>query len=867
MNIASESMESVMIERYETAFNILLKSFNEKLEIIKYYENQLQEELREKEELLRENNIQKQSIVHMESQIITLNHKILSLQKERCDVARVHIDEKAQILENYDLLHRTHNDLVSKCQTLSESLKSKVLTEKSPVQFSCVLNDPVASLLSDLDYTHRQHTDIVVSENILQSFDMSSDPLILRHMLLNLPKDGCAFENFCCSLFRHLGYRVQHRGMSGDNGIDFDLKSNQKGQTLWKAVGQCKNYPTRKITAMDIREFLGAMWPEQAHCGFYLTTSSFTLNAVETAASLKKQHISVELWDVDEICRRMEPFATELLLELSSFDRVTVSMPSQRQKQEGCHPKYASIVREHITSNADDTLVNEDDIYAGFSRMCLGGDTVDDVNASPSRVVHDLCDSDGGDDSNPTDTPQVDKQPSYGVEEGFLDLEQCGQLSHGLVAHVSVKEDRDMKASPTPSSTRSSIDNSTSTSTSSEYEQDDDELMSMHREKGCGFHHQDDPNQEYGDQNDGDGDDYCDDMCDLIWRDVEGIPPAAGAFEQCVCIENSALNDWDGNDSAVYTAVVKDTLDNIINVQTANNLSSEFLGDLSPSMSSDPLLARISPCYNTDDDESCEGVKTVDDSSCCVLSPRLWERSTSDTSSGSSPVQVHVESVKTTGACKKSEVVACCCKVAISTSTNDACWEKENGNPHNNLPRPQQIMSPAPVWRKGCTDKGEAMPPTPTTPATTHQGSKWPISVTEEEVCVFNELRAVSMVNTPVPLVTPLSQRTLQVIGSARICGSPATGTGSEWTTEEVQYLLEMVERFRENGKTKRISWNAMEKWLQENSQSEGTDTYEFCPIKPIHFSREKLRNKWKNDLCKLFVLNRKEEGLEEENS
>lgn len=89
------------------------------------------------------------------------------------------------------------------------------------------------------------------------------------------PRD---FEIFVAQLFRKKGYRVQHRGRSGDMGVD--LMITQPGGR--RAIVQCKRY--RSTIGPDIvRELYGTLMHEQVVHAFLVTTADISQSAREWA--------------------------------------------------------------------------------------------------------------------------------------------------------------------------------------------------------------------------------------------------------------------------------------------------------------------------------------------------------------------------------------------------------------------------------------------------------------------------------------------------------------------------------------------------------------------------------------------------------
>ena len=85
------------------------------------------------------------------------------------------------------------------------------------------------------------------------------------------------FEHLVAEAYRRKGYRVAERGGAGaDGGIDIELRAS--GKTL---VVQCKRWKNRTIGVELVRELLGAMTGEQAHGAIFVTTGSYTPDAID----------------------------------------------------------------------------------------------------------------------------------------------------------------------------------------------------------------------------------------------------------------------------------------------------------------------------------------------------------------------------------------------------------------------------------------------------------------------------------------------------------------------------------------------------------------------------------------------------------
>ncbi len=87
------------------------------------------------------------------------------------------------------------------------------------------------------------------------------------------------FEQLVAEAYRRQGYRVAERGGGGaDGGIDLELRTKDK--TL---VVQCKRWKTHTVGVELVRELYGAMTGEQAHAAIFVTSGSYTPDAIDFA--------------------------------------------------------------------------------------------------------------------------------------------------------------------------------------------------------------------------------------------------------------------------------------------------------------------------------------------------------------------------------------------------------------------------------------------------------------------------------------------------------------------------------------------------------------------------------------------------------
>lgn len=105
--------------------------------------------------------------------------------------------------------------------------------------------------------------------------------------------DAKEFEHTVADILRAMDYKdVRVVGGSGDLAVDITARHGKD-----MVVVQCKRYTSKKVTSPEMQMFIGMMLTEHnARKGIYVTTSSFTQDAVELA----RRH-GIELWDGDRL--------------------------------------------------------------------------------------------------------------------------------------------------------------------------------------------------------------------------------------------------------------------------------------------------------------------------------------------------------------------------------------------------------------------------------------------------------------------------------------------------------------------------------------------------------------------------------------
>jgi restriction system protein len=81
-------------------------------------------------------------------------------------------------------------------------------------------------------------------------------------------------------------------GKSGDGGVDGVIDQDALG--LDRIYVQAKRYADNKVSAGDIRDFFGSLDRFKASKGLFVTTSSFSPAAKETADLLSKRIVLID---------------------------------------------------------------------------------------------------------------------------------------------------------------------------------------------------------------------------------------------------------------------------------------------------------------------------------------------------------------------------------------------------------------------------------------------------------------------------------------------------------------------------------------------------------------------------------------------
>jgi len=148
-------------------------------------------------------------------------------------------------------------------------------------------DDSLEEQISDADSTP---TEILAQTHKRINLELASD--ILDKLKENSPD---YFEFFVIELLQKMGYGEfredsgTRTGKTGDNGIDGIIHLDKLG--LESVYIQAKRFTEGSVGSGDIRNFIGSLAVQGVSKGVFLTTSRFSISAIETANNSKQQKI------------------------------------------------------------------------------------------------------------------------------------------------------------------------------------------------------------------------------------------------------------------------------------------------------------------------------------------------------------------------------------------------------------------------------------------------------------------------------------------------------------------------------------------------------------------------------------------------
>ena len=158
--------------------------------------------------------------------------------------------------------------------------------------------------------------DITPDEQMAQSHEQHR--AMLADQILDNVKDvsPAGFEELVVGLLSKMGYgdgRVV--GQSGDQGIDGVLNQDTLG--LEKIYVQAKRYTSGQVREPEIRNFSGSLDAKGATKGVFITTSTFSPTAQETAQSISLGNKYIRLIDGPELARLMIEHGVGVVTEMT----------------------------------------------------------------------------------------------------------------------------------------------------------------------------------------------------------------------------------------------------------------------------------------------------------------------------------------------------------------------------------------------------------------------------------------------------------------------------------------------------------------------------------------------------------------------
>jgi restriction system protein len=135
-------------------------------------------------------------------------------------------------------------------------------------------------------------------DDLIARAELAARATLVEELLEKLRSiEPAAFEKLVLRLLQAMDYgtsgAVEHSGRSGDGGIDGIITQDALG--LDRIYIQAKRYAAgNSVQSPEIRNFLGALMGQQGDRGVFLTTSSFTTGAVETARTVSARVVLID---------------------------------------------------------------------------------------------------------------------------------------------------------------------------------------------------------------------------------------------------------------------------------------------------------------------------------------------------------------------------------------------------------------------------------------------------------------------------------------------------------------------------------------------------------------------------------------------
>ena len=146
------------------------------------------------------------------------------------------------------------------------------------------------------------------------------------------------FEELCAELFNKIGYQAKLSGKGADKGIDIYLSKHNKKF----AIVQCKAWKSKKVGVKEVRELFGVMVAESYQQCIFITSGSYTNNAIEFA---QKQTITlISGTELLRLITKLSKYKQQVIFDkITQGDYTTPSCPScdikmmERVAKQGAH--------------------------------------------------------------------------------------------------------------------------------------------------------------------------------------------------------------------------------------------------------------------------------------------------------------------------------------------------------------------------------------------------------------------------------------------------------------------------------------------------------------------------------------------------
>lgn len=169
----------------------------------------------------------------------------------------------------------------------------------------------------DSQYVNHEFTGQQTPEEKIEESISEIEETVASEMLQRIKEENPVFlERAVLKLLHQMGYGsaeddLEHLGGSGDGGVDGVI--NQDSLGLDQIYVQAKRYSDGTIGRPQIQAFVGALAGKHASRGIFITTSSFSRDAVEYAENLKDTRVI--LINGEELARLMIRFKVGVMVK------------------------------------------------------------------------------------------------------------------------------------------------------------------------------------------------------------------------------------------------------------------------------------------------------------------------------------------------------------------------------------------------------------------------------------------------------------------------------------------------------------------------------------------------------------------------